>query len=288
MFAKILNKLKFFDPSRKELKQITNHINQAATIVLARASNTNVLFARLVDIIKTETRYKSYTTVFEGLKSKYVTLSDLYSKIGEDMKRVAEELNDINERFIVLKRVENEYDSLRNEFNDACNKVDYTVKYSESNKGKASTDHSHALTKRTEIAKKLYSKCEELVKCRRQYRRYEQRKIKGAFTGLTNLLFELYSGERNVFNELHVIYKTIAANSSNPRLLANIMFERLTSNDSMFSDLPIGENLPKSSQDIVVPEVPGSIKDSVYEENKDLNSNLYNYNETGDIDPFEN
>ena len=205
----------------KELWELTDKLSKTVNTLRRQSSAFSDLSKSIIGIIQTEA--PNYASYFEKISEIYKRLSYIYMNSSYQVDRALEDLKDINARFDVVKRSENERNAAKNQFNIACVEADKAYKGIVKDNPQTTERYQQSMRKRSEMAQQLVFKDQELLEQRKKYRAFTMRRIKSAWQRYGQALADLYVLESAAFNELAVFYKSIKDHASEPeKILSKI------------------------------------------------------------------
>ena len=252
----------------EELTNFVKQMGQMAKTLDMQSQAFSKLGPSMMSLVSSES--PNYQIFFEKIIEIYANLSRYYSRSAKDIERALEDLKDIDQRYIVVKRVESERATVKAAFDIVSENCDNAYKLMNPEKPETVSNYEKAFKIRQEAAQKLFDADNYLLQYNKKFHLFTIRRIKSAWSLYGKALTNLYTLEAGAYSELTTLYKAIRDHYKEPDKILNAMkmnvppaiFEKIINPQTKTNEETDESNIEQLLENIVIPPIPNYIKNS--------------------------
>ena len=237
----------YFFGKQTSLQDLSALIQKLQTIsdkMMARSQGATNLGTALYALVQSEA--PSYAVYFERVKEIYENLAMNYKIAANEQLRAIEDLNDIQIRYPIYQKIEQEREEMKKAYNEVnqaykAAKAEYKTKETQETLAKVRT----ARIERAKFAAKLLEKTKEYMAYRQRFTQFVNNRSLSAWTLFSKSIERTASDEASLMSKLSEYCKSIRDNVDNPRAIIE-MIEN-TKNNMLLIDYTDDENALQNS-----------------------------------------
>ena len=250
----------------EELTSFVKQMGQTAKTLEVQSQAFSKLGPTIMNLVSSES--PNYQIFFEKIVEIYANLSRYYSRSAKDVERALEDLKDIDQRYVVVKRIEGERATIKAAFDIVSDNCDNAYKLMNPEKPETVSNYEKAFQIRKEAAQKLFDADNNLLQYNKKFHLFTIRRIKSAWSLYGKALTNLYTLEAGAYSELSTLYKAIRDHSKDPEKILNALklnvppaiFEKMLNPQTKQGEVTDESNIEQLLENIVIPPIPNYIK----------------------------
>ncbi|KAH0785570.1 hypothetical protein GPJ56_010456 [Histomonas meleagridis] len=180
----------------------------------------------IYDLIQSES--PTFSVYFEKIKELCYSLANAYEIAKIEQTRAIEDLNDIDIRYPILKRHEEEKEQLYNKYKEADKLYKDAKLQMKSNESQITINNLRSTrNERARIASAIVEKTETYINYRNRFSRFVESRSRSCWKRFGESLEKLSKKENEIMSQLHTLFCSLKDNVETPENILLIVEEKI-------------------------------------------------------------